>query len=37
MGPLVGYAPGGWDMFHIGHLNMQRRRGSSATASSPVS
>lgn len=22
---LVGYAPGGWDMFHIGHLNVIRR------------
>lgn len=23
--PIVGYAPGGWDMFHIGHLNVIRR------------
>lgn len=22
---MVGYAPGGWDMFHIGHLNIIRR------------
>lgn len=22
---VVGYAPGGWDMFHIGHLNIIRR------------
>lgn len=23
--PVVGYAPGGWDMFHVGHLNVIRR------------
>jgi glycerol-3-phosphate cytidylyltransferase len=23
--PLVGYAPGAYDMFHIGHLNILRR------------
>ncbi len=22
--PLVGYAPGAWDLFHIGHLNVLR-------------
>lgn len=23
--PLVGYIPGAWDLFHIGHLNILRR------------
>lgn len=24
-GPIVGYVPGAWDMFHIGHLNILLR------------
>lgn len=24
-GPRVGYVPGAWDMFHIGHLNILKR------------
>jgi glycerol-3-phosphate cytidylyltransferase len=24
-GPVVGYVPGAWDMFHIGHLNILAR------------
>jgi glycerol-3-phosphate cytidylyltransferase len=23
--PIVGYVPGAWDMFHIGHLNILKR------------
>jgi glycerol-3-phosphate cytidylyltransferase-like family protein len=28
---IVGYVPGAWDIFHIGHLNILPAPGSAAT------